>query len=346
MILNTYAVLALLVTAARLLLGVTVVVVGLVGWWRFRAPIPASEQALQGGHVFLFQLAVILPGLNVASWFLLYLLLQSYVPEWPGVMCIYGVTRIGQGSVGPARFLPMLLTALQILEPVVVFLSGAWLVLHLLNRSTRTAPLTGRVLLLLAALGLAATMSAALNGAYLFIPKKEEALSTGCCTVAFAEAAMPSRFTPAMLLGEQHRPLLSAACYVANGVLALGLLDFLLRPRLPAARRRLFALLLGALLALPLSTVFLVEVAAPTLLGLPYHHCPYDLVSEVPEAIVGVVLYLFGGFFVGWAFVALLAGNCAETRPALLDVVCRLLGLGLFSYLGALVVLSVGLALA
>src|SRR5262245_47010708 len=36
--------------------------------------------------------------LNVLTWPAFYGLLQSYVPQWPGVMCIYGVTRIGLGS--------------------------------------------------------------------------------------------------------------------------------------------------------------------------------------------------------------------------------------------------------
>ena len=57
-------------------------------------------------------------GLGLASWPLLYLLLQSYVPEWPDVMCIYGVTRVGAGSVGASRFLPGLVTALQVLKPL------------------------------------------------------------------------------------------------------------------------------------------------------------------------------------------------------------------------------------
>src|SRR6185436_8372344 len=38
----------------------------------------------------------------VASWPLHYLLLDSWVARWPGIMCVEGVRRIGTGSLGPA----------------------------------------------------------------------------------------------------------------------------------------------------------------------------------------------------------------------------------------------------
>ena len=133
--------------------------------------------------------------LNVLAWPIFYLLLQSYVTEWPGVMCIYGVTRVGAGSLGSSRFLPPLLDTLQVTKPLLVFLSGAWFALHLVDRRTRTAPLTGRVLLLLLAASLLACADAAAELAYLSIPKKEEFLSSGCCTAAFAEYG-PTRFVP------------------------------------------------------------------------------------------------------------------------------------------------------
>src|SRR5262249_49616077 len=145
--------------------------------------------------------------LNLLSWPLFYLLLQSYVPEWEGVMCIYGVTRIGAGSVGPARFLPPLVTALQAVKPALVFLSGAWFVLYLINRGTRTAPLTGRVHLLVLAAGLLGVADAAAEGAYLVIPKKEVFLSTGCCTAAPEES---SRFLPAAWFQESDSGLWTA----------------------------------------------------------------------------------------------------------------------------------------
>jgi hypothetical protein len=186
MILNSYAVLDAFLSLLRFGLGALVLllaVLALRSWMRKAPGLEASE--VESRCHLLFLAAGVLLVLNVVAWPLLYLLLQSYVPEWPGVMCVYGVTRIGAGSIGPSRFLPALVTALQMLKPALVFLSGAWLALHLLNRNTRTAPLTGRVLMLLVLVGFLAVADAAIEAAYLAIPKKEVFLSTGCCSEAF-----------------------------------------------------------------------------------------------------------------------------------------------------------------
>jgi hypothetical protein len=239
---------------------------GVASLLRHAAPRPAGEHTLHDRYSLLFQLATLLLGLNVVSWPLFYLLLRSYVPEWPGVMCIYGVPQIGSGGEGASGFLPSLLAALQVLKPAVVFLSGAWFVLHLVNRGTRTAPLTRRFLFVLAALGLLATVDAALEGAYLAIPKKEELPPAGCCAEVFSDAAHASRLVPGALLEERSRPPLLAAFYAANVGMTLGLLA-LLRARLRGARAWAAVLLLGALAALLVSAAFLVEVGAPALLG-------------------------------------------------------------------------------
>src|SRR5947209_7714606 len=149
MILNAYAVLDAFTSLLRFPLGLLVLGLGLVAWRRSRWSAGAeARQSLEARNYLLSLVALLLLALNVGSWPLLYLLLQSYVREWPGVMCIYGVTRIGSGSIGSSRFLPALVTTLQAMKPALVFLSGAWFVLHLVNWRTRTAPLTGRILML------------------------------------------------------------------------------------------------------------------------------------------------------------------------------------------------------
>src|SRR5579885_2571782 len=162
MILNAYAVLDAFVSLLRLGLGLSILYLGAFAWrtWRRNRESvngPSSEDRL---HLLLL-LAGVMLWLNVLSWPTFYLLLQSYVPEWPGVMCIYGVTRIGTGSLGFSRFLPPLVTALEMLKPGLVFLSGAWFVLYRINRRTDNAPLTGRVLALLVAPGSLAVADAA-----------------------------------------------------------------------------------------------------------------------------------------------------------------------------------------
>src|SRR5438034_2096252 len=102
MILNAYAVLDAFVSFLRLGLGFLVLWLGLSAWWMWvrHAPVNEGRKALEDRCYLLFLLAGLLLALNVLSWPIFYLLLQSYVVEWPGIMCIYGVTRIGVGSIG------------------------------------------------------------------------------------------------------------------------------------------------------------------------------------------------------------------------------------------------------
>jgi hypothetical protein len=259
-------------------------------------------------------------------------------------MCIYGVTQVGKDSLGPSRFLPTLLRLLQLTKPALVFASGAWFVLYLLNRRTRTTPLLNRLFVVLLPLGALAAAEAATELAYVAIPKKEVFPSGGCCLVDLEVDS--ARFVPPILLGEAGRPWLSAAYYGGNLGLILALFASTRRPDSSPGSLRLALFLLGDVVVLATSGLFLVEVAAPVLLHLPYHHCAYDLIPQVPEALVAVTLFLAGCFFLGWACVARWFGRCRETEPFLAKMVRGLLRLSLGGYLMSLTMLSLELALA
>jgi hypothetical protein len=350
MILNAYAVLDGFISLLRVGLGLLVLLLGLAAWrtWRRQAPTAEDRKALEDRGYLLFLLAGLLLWLNVAAWPIFYLLLQSYVPEWQeqGVMCIYGVTRIGLGSRGASRFLPTLVTTLEAVKPALVFLSGAWFVLYLVNRRTRTAPLTGRVLSLLLLAGLLAVADAGTEVAYLVIPKKEVFVTAGCCTGAFGAEAGPNRFLPAALVGEEALPWLYGIYYAVNAgmVLALGACVRLSRSR--PVRAWLAPLLLGAVVSVAVNGVFLVDVAAPRLLRLPYHHCPYDLVGGAPESLVAAALFLAGCFSVGWACVAAWLGRRGEAGAFVPEMVRGLLHLAFIGYLWSLLMTSVELILS
>jgi hypothetical protein len=343
MILNAYAVLDAFVSLLRLFSGVLVIGLAAFAWrqWR-RTPLPAQRQSLEDRSYLLFLLSFLLLGLNLASWPLLYLLLQSYVPQWPGVMCIYGVTQVGQGTMGISRFLPTLVETLQFSKPALVFLTGACFVLYWINRRSHTSPVLGRVLLGLFILGVVDVVDAGAELAYLVIPKKEEFLSSGCCT-ASPESA--SRFTPSALVSPESHSLLYAAYYGLNLGMAL-LLAAALRSTRPLAWRNLLPLLGGAALSVVVNGVFLVEIVAPRLLRLPEHHCPYDLVGGAPESLIGLALFLGGCFCVGWSFVARCLGRCPETDPYLPQVVRSLYACAIFGYLFSLVLITTELALS
>jgi hypothetical protein len=348
MIVNAYAVLDAFLSVLRLGLSLLTIGLALAAWrnWRRARSSPEARQSLEDRGYLLFLLSGLLLGLNVVAWPIFYLLLQSYVPEWPGIMCIYGVTQIGVGSVGTSRFLPGLLETLQALKPAVVFTSGAWFVLYLLDRQTRTAPATGRVLAVLFAAACLGIADAATEIAYLVIPKHEVFVSGGCCMEAFDARSRATRFLPQALFGDDAAPWLYGAYYAVNVGMALALTWCKRRCRIQISPWPLGALLVGAIVAVCVNAVFLVEIAAPRLLHLPFHHCPYDLVPQAPASMAAVALFAGGTFAVGWACVVAWLGQNAESAPFAAPMVVRLLHLGLIGCLGSLVMMTVELALA
>lgn len=345
MILNSYAILLAFVGSLRLVLAVLVIGLGLAGWLRRgRAGLPEGREALETRGYLVFSLAGLLVGLNFMSWPLLYLLLQSYVPHWAGVMCIYGVTKIGEGSPGPARHLPALIQALQLTKPLLVFVGGAWFVLYLLNRRTPSGPLLGRLFIALLPFGLLAAADATAELTYVAIPKKEEFAASGCCT---GRDPGIERYLPQSWVGDAGQPPMYFFYYGTNIALIVGLL---------LATRRKYAklggaidlavLALGGAYALHVTGAFLVEVAAPAILKLPYHRCAYDLVPRAPDVLAAFALHLAGGYFLGWALVARLFGRSAETETVLPATIRGLLSLSLWSYVASLLMQSLELALA
>jgi hypothetical protein len=342
-ILNTYAILDGCVALLRLGLAAVVVAGALPIWRRWRTADLEDRNHLESRGYLLFMMASFLVVLNIASWPLLYMLLESYVPEWPGVMCIYGVTQVGVGSVGMSRFLPGLLLTLQLLKPLLIFAGGVWAMLYLAHRNTAGSPLMRRVLLGLIGMGMLAALDAAAEIAYLLIPKKEEALAVGCCMDPPWDA--DTRFLPTPIVGNQGRSWLIGAWCAVGACLSARLLGVVRsiasRPRIP----NLTLLWFGAGLFLFLHVFFVIDVLAPTLLHLPHHHCPYDLVARAPESLLGVAAVVLGSFAVGWSWLATWLAACPETRSFLGEGVRRLLVFGFFCYLGGMTMLVIELIL-
>ena len=345
MIVNAYSILDGFVALLRLGLAVPVVILALTTWRRWKRTNVDDREAVENRMYLVLLLAGLLLILNMLAWPLFYLLLQSYVPEWPGVMCIYGVTRIGAGTVGPARHLPAIVAILQTLKPLVVFLSGAWFVLHLVNRRTRTAPLTGRVLIGVLAASIVSVADAGTELAYLVIPKKEEFLSGGCCTTAF-DGPTSSRYLPTALLDRGNGPGLTASFLATNTLLTalLIVVSRVNRQRVPAAR--LVPLVCAATVNFLVSVAFLTEIAAPRLLQMPDHHCAYDLVERAPRAVVAVAGFLVSTLAIGWAAVAGWFGRDRESAAFAPRVVGGVLRMAAGVHVASLILLAAELLLA
>jgi hypothetical protein len=326
MIVNPYAVLDALVAFLRLPLSLTLIALGALAWRQWRRAATAEERsAVEDRCYLLLTLAVVVLWLNVLSWPLFYLLLQSYVPEWPGVMCIYGVMQIGAGSMGSSQYLPSLLFALYQVH---------WL--------SRSGPLLGRILLLLVLLGVIGLADAAAELTYLLIPKREVFPSAGCCTEALASqrasAAQP-------LITDAERTFLIAACAAAYAV-QTAVLVFAMRSSARTRSVFLLAALALAAVALPSAGRFLADVAAPWLLNQPDHACPYDLIPLAPLAVAAVALHFLGCFATGWANLLHWLGDHPEVASATPPVVQRWLRVAVIAYFSSAATMTVELLLA
>ncbi|MCK6461146.1 MAG: hypothetical protein L6Q95_14790, partial [Planctomycetes bacterium] len=129
------------------------------------------------------------------------------------------------------------------------------------------------------------------------------------------------------------------AAFLALGVCVVIAISAAIRGGTPS----LALSLAGAVVSLPLGLVFLVDVASPRFLHLPYHNCVFCLVRSMPETILGILLHVLGAFGVGWAFVArrLGRGDGAGQPGAGEAVSVPLLRTARFSYLGSLLMAAV-----
>jgi hypothetical protein len=348
MFVNPYSVLAAFVAVLEGLLGLVLLVLVLRASGR-RAVSVAGPERSSDVVPMLGWAALVLVALALVSWPLLYLLLQSQVPLWPGVMCIQGVLDVGRDAAGSAAWLPALAATLQVTKPALVFLAGLWLVLHLVDRATRTGPLRPALLGALGLLAAVAVVDAATQTAYLTIPK-EHAPDSGCCTLDAVARHEPLRWPLLASLGPAatHTTLLVA--HFALGVL-LVLATSAWSSRAESGGpyrppRFAPALLVLAALAVPVGVAFLARVAAPALLARPEHRCAYCVLVEAPETVVGVGLFLLGAFAVGWAVLLPLLARGPEARAALGRPVRTLVSLARFSYAGATVFAAVALGIA
>ena len=299
MILNAFSVLAGFLALLRGILAIVLLVLAVRALRRRRTLAPESTS--ERGLWLMVSLSTVLFGLCIVSWPLLYLALQSFVPEWPGVMCIQGVTQVGSNSVGPARHLPGLLGFLQASKPALVFLAGAWLVLHRARKGVAHGTQTVPALLAVMAFGMIAVSDASAEMTYFVIPKAETFLAAGCCAVRTTTAVHPGA-APTWLAATGPSALGTSIAFFGVGAAVLGAL-FLAR-RSAHRGRWLAGAAVGAAVSVPVALGFLNDVAAPAFLRLPQHRCAYCMITSAPESLVGISLFLLGAFAVGWAVAA------------------------------------------
>ena len=333
MIVNPFSVLELFLCLLRMIFAVAILVTALRLIWRRKHW--EEEQVVRRSYL-VYYLVALHVGLSVVSWPVLYATLQSYVKQWPQVMCIYGVTKIGAASVSISKFLPYLVNGLQVTKPILVFLSGCCAILYWVNRSTYSSPLFVRVLIVAVIVSAVSVIDGGIETAYLIIPKKEEYAQMACCSAAPSAEFSTARFLPESAgadTDERNVWVIAHFMVCALGIATLAAAVIFINSR--SAQRYLLGSLFLVAVGIPVGIRFLLEAGAPAALGLPYHHCAYDLVQVAPEGALGVAIHLFGWFAIGWAAVLHWFGTVRETSGAAGTLIKRVLFMALCAQLGS-----------
>lgn len=308
MILNTYTVTVLFAAVLTCILAVPLSVSAfrLSGRWGQGGSEERSD--LENRAYLLLTVATAVLSIKLLSWPFLYVTLQSCIPDVPGAMCIFGVTRVQ----------PVLSAVVQIVKPLVFFGIGGWLLLNRLDRQAETAPLFRRKFLVLSAVGLLAAMDSGLE--FFYITGFKAGSFVACCTTYFD---LPDRMTatvPAALLGLEAERYLMPVYYFSGLVFIACQAISWSRLRRAGNAVPLVALAAGAGVALlhAAAAVFAAfEVIAPRAMDLPLHHCIYCLWQYSLLSIVMTAAFIIGVFAPGWALILAMWGRGEGTLSVL-----------------------------
>ncbi|MEJ2245677.1 MAG: hypothetical protein P8Y80_06285 [Acidobacteriota bacterium] len=307
----------------------------IVGVDAFRGSESKSTQEKSGYLIFL--LACVVLSIRMLAWPWFYLMLQSFVMEVPGAMCIFGVTQI----------LPSTVKFLQIIKPLSFFIMGGWLLCYFVNKNLPTAPLTRRILFfLLIPCGLLLVDSTA---DIYYVLCMKPLITVSCCSTVFDVAFRPSAMIPQAIFGANYSNPLLFLYYLINIVLIILLLLSASKKRSSSLflSRKMFKyiLLAVAIINIPIVFISFLEVIGPRLMQLLLHHCIYCFIGNgtVPDAPIIVGLFIIGTFAIGWMFIIKFMCKTTEKEPISSKLLLRINNLSAFCLLSSLIMVTVHL---
>jgi hypothetical protein len=252
-------------------------------------------------------------------------------------MCIFGVTQIERIATSMGEFV----------KPVSFFLMGGFLLLHMLDHQAPASPLMGRKLTMLAGTAVVVVFDSLLDAFLILSIAPGQMVS--CCTTVTDILARPSRIVPKAAFGENYRPILEYGYYLGNIFLLVVLAACWIALKRGILSRRRAALKFICAFAAINAMIFVVaqiEVHAPRIMGLPFHHCVYCLWQYVPDTVVMHVLFILGTFSSGWALLLDLVAETSETREVLRRCLTGLVGFSMVCLAASLLMNVIHLATA
>src|SRR4030042_1279722 len=327
MILNALSITMIFISALSALLAIWGGISSLLLYGRWGRPsTPEEKTSLEERSYLILLIMVMVLLIRLINWPFFYGTLQSFISDIEGAMCIFGVTQVKPGLT---RFL-------EFLKPVIFFLIGGWFILHVLDRATKTSPLMRRKLFLLSIISLLVLIDS-LGDIFLILGIAPESL-VSCCTTITDILNRPTRTTPESIFGPEYAWPLQAFFFITH----LALIGFIgVSLKFKTFRKPILGLLfLFSFLNAILFLLSQIEVFAPTMMHLPFHHCLYALWQYVPDSIVMYLLFILGTFSVGWGFTTELFGKHGETAD-LLPIYLRKIYWFAFFFLSASLVMLI-----
>ncbi|MBI2470027.1 MAG: hypothetical protein HYV59_02120 [Planctomycetes bacterium] len=340
MVVNIYTIIMLFVAFLSLFLGGFLVYATLKILLSFEPLLPLETKSKfeQKGYL-IFLMACVALSIRMIVWPWFYFMLQGFVSEIPGAMCMFGVTQI----------LPSTVTFLQIIKPVSFFIMGGWMLCYYVDKSSPTTPLARKNLFfLLIVCGI--LLADSIADIY-YVIRMKPLMSVSCCATFFDVPLRPSAMIPQAIFGKYFQKILFILYYLLNVILIAILLTSISRKWMsfPPKYRMIILYCQGILgiINIPVVIYTFIEDIAPKLMQLPYHHCIYCFMGNgmVPDAPIMLGLFVIGTFAIGWMFLLKLLCKHKAARVITDRLLLKVNNISAFCLLASLIMVTIHLIL-
>ena len=339
MIVNIYTLIMLFVAIFSLSLGGFLFLLTIRTLLSFKTTVPLEDKTKfeQKGYL-VFLLACVTLSIRMIVWPWFYFMLQSFVSEVPGAMCMFGVTQI----------LPSTVTFLQIIKPISFFIMGSWLLCYYVDKSTPTAPLARKNLFFL--LIVCGVLLADGVGDIYYVIRMKPLMSVSCCATFFDVPLRPSAMIPQSIFGRNFQKILFIVYYVTNIILIALLFTSLSKKWASLASLRkivLYSQYAIGIINIPVVIYTYIENIAPKLMQLPYHHCIYCFMGNgmVPDAPIMLGLFVIGTFAIGWMGILRLMCIKGDAQPVTERLLSKVNNVSAFCFLASIIMVTIHLIL-